>query len=161
VIELRGDEALGVFSSPASAVRAAIDLVAVSAEEAALDPELPLNVGIGIDVGEAVPVEGGFRGMALNTAARLCSKANGGQVLLTSSVVARTRDLSRNPSTRPARPRCNGYPVRPRAERDHRAVEGFIRRADARRGARARRHARGHRRLRRVRASLGRGHRTS
>src|SRR5262245_63089223 len=86
VIELRGDEALAVFASPAAAVRAATELVAVCAEEAAADPDLPLLVGIGIDVGEAVPVEGGFRGAALNTAARLCSQAAGGQVLVTTAV---------------------------------------------------------------------------
>src|SRR5262245_24201118 len=89
VIELRGDEALAVFASPAAAVRAATEFLAVCAEEAATDPDLPLLVGIGIDVGEAVPVEGGFRGAALNTAARLCSRAEGGQVLVTSAVVAR------------------------------------------------------------------------
>jgi WD40 repeat protein/class 3 adenylate cyclase len=93
VIELRGDEALAVFASPAAAVRAATELVAVCAEEAAADPDLPLLVGIGIDVGEAVPVEGGFRGAALNTAARLCSKAEGGQVLVTSGIAARAADL--------------------------------------------------------------------
>jgi peptide/nickel transport system permease protein len=33
--------------------------------------------------GEAVPVEDGYRGVALNTAARLCSNAGAGQVLVT------------------------------------------------------------------------------
>jgi len=92
VIELRGDEALAVFVSAAAAVRAATDLVAVCAEEAAGDPDLPLTIGVGIDMGEAVPVEGGFRGAALNTAARLCSKADGGQVLVTPRVAAETSD---------------------------------------------------------------------
>ena len=55
----------------------------------AADPTLPLLVGVGIDVGEAVPVEGGFRGAALNTAARLCSQAAAGQVLVTSQVADR------------------------------------------------------------------------
>jgi hypothetical protein len=54
VIELRGDEALAVFSSPASAVRAATELVAVCAEEATDD--LPLNVGVGLDLGDASPL---------------------------------------------------------------------------------------------------------
>jgi class 3 adenylate cyclase len=94
VIELRGDEALAVFASPAAAVRAATELLAVCAEEAASDPDLPLLVGIGIDVGEAVPVEEGFRGAALNTAARLCSKAERGQVLVTSGVVARAANVA-------------------------------------------------------------------
>jgi WD40 repeat protein len=81
VIELRGDEALAVFESPSQAIRAAIDLRAACLEEEAADPTLPLHVGIGIDSGDAVPVEEGYRGSALNRAARLCSAAGAGQVL--------------------------------------------------------------------------------
>jgi serine/threonine-protein kinase len=44
-------------------------------------------VGIGLDVGEAMPVEGGYRGGALNLAARLCSQAGPGEILASSSVV--------------------------------------------------------------------------
>src|SRR6266571_2798752 len=82
VIELRGDEALAVFDSTVQAVRAALELQEACREATAEDPELPLPVGIGIDVGEAIPVEDGYRGRALNMAARLCSKAAAGQVLL-------------------------------------------------------------------------------
>ena len=83
VIELRGDEALAVFTSSAHAIRAALELQAACQEETAADPTLPLPIGIGIDAGDAVPVEGGFRGVALNMAARLCSKAAAGEVLVT------------------------------------------------------------------------------
>ena len=83
VLELRGDEALAVFPSPAQAVRAAVELLEACSEEMAEDPTLPLTVGVGVDHGEAVPVEGGYRGRALNTAARLCSKAVAGEVLVT------------------------------------------------------------------------------
>jgi class 3 adenylate cyclase len=94
VIELRGDEALAVFESPSQAVRAAGELVAACGEESEADPTLPLRVGVGIDSGEAVPVEGGFRGAALNTAARLCSRAVGGQVLVTAEVAESARDAA-------------------------------------------------------------------
>ena len=93
VIELRGDEALAVFESSAQAVRAATELTASCAEEMEADPTLPLLVGVGIDAGEAVPVEGGFRGAALNTAARLCSKAAAGQVLVTATVAQRATEI--------------------------------------------------------------------
>jgi WD40 repeat protein/class 3 adenylate cyclase len=86
VIELRGDEALAVFASAAQAVRAALEFQAICLEETAGDAGLPLTVGIGIDMGEAIPVEQGFRGVALNMAARLCSKAVAGQVLVTRTV---------------------------------------------------------------------------
>ncbi len=94
VIELRGDEALAVFESPAAAVRAACELVAACAEEHAGDPTLPLLVGVGGDVGEAVPVEEGFRGAALNTAARFCSHAEGGQVLVSARLAEQAGEIS-------------------------------------------------------------------
>ncbi|MGZ4214164.1 MAG: nSTAND1 domain-containing NTPase, partial [Actinomycetota bacterium] len=86
VIELRGDDALAVFEDTAQAVRAALDFQLTCAEETAADDELPVPVGIGIDAGEAVPVEDGFRGVALNMAARLCSNAKAGQVIVTRNV---------------------------------------------------------------------------
>lgn len=51
------------------------------------DPSLPLKVGIGVDVGDVVPVEGGYRGLALNLAARLCSLAQAGEVYGTEGIV--------------------------------------------------------------------------
>jgi class 3 adenylate cyclase/WD40 repeat protein len=86
VIELRGDEALAVFDQTAQAVRAALEFQQACQEATAEDPELPLPVGVGIDWGEAIPVEDGYRGAALNMAARLCSKASAGQVLVTGGV---------------------------------------------------------------------------
>lgn len=85
--ELRGDEALCVFTSPRSALRAAADLQTVYADETAIDPSLPMRVGIGLDSGEAVAVAGGYRGGALNLAARLCSRALAGQIFVSQGVV--------------------------------------------------------------------------
>jgi WD40 repeat protein/class 3 adenylate cyclase len=90
VIELRGDEALAVFESTPQAVRAGLEFQDACAEASAEDPELPLPVGVGIDRGEAIPVEDGYRGTALNMAARLCSKATAGQVLVTKGVAVDT-----------------------------------------------------------------------
>ena len=84
VVEIRGDEALAVFASARQAIRCAIALQARFDEEAAIDHDLPLRVGIGLDSGEAVALEnGGFRGAALNVAARLCARAHGGEVIVT------------------------------------------------------------------------------
>jgi serine/threonine-protein kinase len=79
--ELRGDEALVVFDSARQALRFALALQTKVAEE-----ELPRPVGAGVDAGEAVPVEGGFRGSALNRAARLCALARPGEVLASDAV---------------------------------------------------------------------------
>jgi class 3 adenylate cyclase len=86
VVEIRGDEALAVFDSARQAIRAAKDIQHVFAEESQADRELPWRVGIGIDSGEAVELgDGSYRGNALNVAARLCSLAQGGEVLVSPS----------------------------------------------------------------------------
>jgi YVTN family beta-propeller protein len=81
LLELRGDEALCVFSSARQAIRAAVELQERFVEETLEAPALPLTVGIGLDAGEAVAVQGGYRGGALNLAARLCGQARAGEIL--------------------------------------------------------------------------------
>lgn len=93
VIEIAGDEALAVFNSPRQALRAAVDLQTRLGEETLADPTLPLRAGVGIDAGEAVPLEGGYRGGMLNTAARLCALAAPGEVLVTQEVVHLARRI--------------------------------------------------------------------
>jgi len=56
LLELRGDEALAVFTSARASLRAAVALQEVFADETRLDPGLPLTVGIGLDAGEVVGV---------------------------------------------------------------------------------------------------------
>ena len=88
LVELRGDEALAVFTSPRQAIRAAVDLQARFGDETGANSEVPLKVGMGIDSGEAVELENGsFRGASLNIAARLCGRAHGGDVLVSASTV--------------------------------------------------------------------------
>ena len=93
VIELRGDEALAVFRSPRQAIRTAVELQTRFLEATMDSPDLPLPVGIGLDAGEAVAVEGGYRGGALNLAARLCSEAGPGEILGSQSVVHLARTV--------------------------------------------------------------------
>ena len=87
VIEFRGDEALCVFNSARQAIRAAVELQRDFRRQAEGGSLFPLPIGIGLDAGEAVPIEGGYRGAALNTAARLCSLAQPGQILATETTV--------------------------------------------------------------------------
>ncbi len=93
VIELRGDEALCVFSSARQALRAAVELQIRFRRRAEGQSVFPLGIGIGLDAGEAVPVEGGYRGGALNLAARLCSLAAPGQILASETVTSLSRKL--------------------------------------------------------------------
>lgn len=81
LLELRGDEALAHFVSARQALRAAVELQKLVAGQ------LPRRIGIGIDAGEAVAVSGGYRGTALNVAARLCARAAPGEILATDTVV--------------------------------------------------------------------------
>jgi class 3 adenylate cyclase len=85
VLEFRGDEALAVFGSPRQALRAAADLHDRVAEDSGSEVGR-FSIGIGIDAGEAVALDAGFRGGALNTAARLCSLARPGETLCTEVV---------------------------------------------------------------------------
>lgn len=59
VIELRGDEALAVFSSARRALRGAVALQRAFTQAVRDDPSLPLAVGMGLDAGEPIPVRGG------------------------------------------------------------------------------------------------------
>ena len=81
LLELRGDEALAVFVLARRALRAALEL------QTRFRAELPRGVGIGLDAGEAIPVEGGYRGSALNLAARLCGQAGPGETLASEAVI--------------------------------------------------------------------------
>jgi YVTN family beta-propeller protein len=86
LVETRGDEALAVFGSARQALRASVELQRRFRDRSGEDP-FPLGVGMGLDAGEAVPTNGGYRGKALNIAARLCAIAAPGQILATESVV--------------------------------------------------------------------------
>jgi hypothetical protein len=93
VIELAGDQALAVFSSPRQALKTAVTLQHMFAEERESDSSLLLDIGIGLDAGEAVPVQGGYRGGALNLAARLCALASPGEVLASEGIIHLARKI--------------------------------------------------------------------
>lgn len=86
LVEIRGDEALGVFASAQQALHAAHDLHARYMALTRDNPEWPDGIGVGLDVGEAEQVAGGYRGVALNRAARLCALAGPGETLVTTGV---------------------------------------------------------------------------
>ena len=88
LLELRGDEALCIFESARIALVAAVALQRSFRQPPEGEGALPLGVGIGLDAGEAIPTEGGYRGRALNVAARLCSMAKPGEALASETVAA-------------------------------------------------------------------------
>jgi class 3 adenylate cyclase/ABC-type transport system substrate-binding protein/tRNA A-37 threonylcarbamoyl transferase component Bud32/streptogramin lyase len=138
LIELRGDEALVTFTSARQAVRAALAI-----QQAVAEAGLPRGVGVGLDTGEAVPVGTGYRGGALNMAARLCSMAEPGQVLASEGVVhlARKVDGTRYLTGQVARLKGIEKPVRVIEVVPEERGDGL--RARARRRMRGRRWRRG------------------
>jgi WD40 repeat protein/DNA-binding SARP family transcriptional activator/class 3 adenylate cyclase/tRNA A-37 threonylcarbamoyl transferase component Bud32 len=94
VVEVRGDEILATFDSPRRAISTAVQLQLRLLDGSKKNPEAPLPVGIGIDAGEAVSVGDGYRGGALNLAARLCGEAGPGEILCSQSVVHLARAMA-------------------------------------------------------------------
>jgi ABC-type transport system substrate-binding protein/class 3 adenylate cyclase len=115
LIELRGDEALVAFSSARDALRAAVEVQRCAREDTGKGAALPLGVGIGLDSGEAVPTEGGYRGGALNLAARLCSIARPGEILASEGVVHLARRVPGLSFGQPRTARLKGIEERVRA----------------------------------------------
>jgi predicted ATPase/class 3 adenylate cyclase len=93
LLSQRGDEVVAVFASPRRALRTALALIAICAEETSRDPSLPLHVGVGVAAGKVVRVGEDYRGAALNLASRLCSLAREGEALASQPVVRQARQM--------------------------------------------------------------------
>jgi Adenylate and Guanylate cyclase catalytic domain len=85
-INTEGDAIHAVFPSASGAVLCGLEIVEAAAEANAKGDEAPLNLGVGIHAGEAVETAEGYIGRAVNIAARVCSVAGPGEVLVTSTV---------------------------------------------------------------------------
>jgi YVTN family beta-propeller protein len=114
VLEFRGDEALCVFTSARGALSTAVELQRRFRERIDGEPAFPLGVGIGLDAGEAVPTEGGYRGRSLNVASRLCSLARPGEILASETVrnLAGRQERATYAPRRPIRVKGISEPVR-------------------------------------------------
>ena len=82
-IRTEGDSFYVVFPSARSAVACGLGITAASARHSEEHPDRPIRVGIGINAGEATQHAEGFVGTAVNLAARVCSQARAGEVLVT------------------------------------------------------------------------------
>lgn len=85
-IRTEGDSFYVVFSSVGSAVQAGLAILE-SADKASSEPgDEPIRVGIGIHAGETTDGEQGIVSSAVNIAARVCSVAGPGELLVTDTV---------------------------------------------------------------------------
>ena len=80
-VDTQGDGFFAVFGGAAQAVACALEI-----QRALAGHEWPagarVRVRIGVHTGQAVPAEGGYTGLAVHRAARICAAARGGQVLV-------------------------------------------------------------------------------
>ena len=81
-----GDGVMLYFPDPGEAVRSALEL-----SERVPASGLP-EAHTGIDAGPVVFQDGDYFGRTVNTAARIASRADGGNVLVSDNVVRATRD---------------------------------------------------------------------
>jgi class 3 adenylate cyclase len=85
VVDCQGDSMFAVFSSAAACVRAASEAQRRMAAEPWPDG-VAVRIRIGVHTGEpARTVDGGYAGVDVSHAARLCAAGHGGQVLLSES----------------------------------------------------------------------------
>jgi branched-chain amino acid transport system substrate-binding protein len=93
-IKTEGDSFYVVFGSASAAIGCALAIVEGAVDASAQRSDAPIKVGIGIHAGETVEADGGFVGSPVNVAARLCSLAGTGDVLVSDTVRVLTQAVA-------------------------------------------------------------------
>jgi len=83
-VDARADEFFAVFQQPARALTAAL-AIQRSLGKRAWPEKLEVRVRIGLHTGQPTLGDAGYVGIAVNTAARVCFAAHGGQILISSA----------------------------------------------------------------------------
>jgi DNA-binding NarL/FixJ family response regulator/class 3 adenylate cyclase len=91
VVDSQGDSTFAVFARASDAVRAAAR-AQHELEACEWPDDAVLRVRMGIHTGEATPSDGSYHGLAVHRAARICSEAKGGQVLVSHATVSVIED---------------------------------------------------------------------
>jgi predicted ATPase/class 3 adenylate cyclase/DNA-binding CsgD family transcriptional regulator len=90
-VDTQGDAFFVAFGGAKQAVLCAVAIQrALAAHE--WPPAAPVRVRIGLHTGPAVPAGGGYTGLAVHRAARICAAAAGGQVLISQATQALVED---------------------------------------------------------------------
>jgi class 3 adenylate cyclase len=89
-VKALGDGFMLVFTTACQAVRCAVDIQRALAEYNREHPQRPLLVRMGINTGDAYRHGEDYFGLAVSMAARVVTKARGGQILVTDT----SRDLA-------------------------------------------------------------------
>ena len=83
-VDARADELFAVFASAPSAAEAAVAVQRAMRDRAWPDG-VPVKVRIGLHRGRPTQSDGGYVGLAVNTAARICEAGHGGQTLVSAA----------------------------------------------------------------------------
>ncbi len=83
-VDARADEFFAVFQQPARALTAAL-AIQRSLGKRAWPEKLEVRVRIGLHTGQPTLGDAGYVGIVVNTAARVCFAAHGGQILISSA----------------------------------------------------------------------------
>ena len=86
-VDARADELFAVFEGAPAALEAALAIQRAMLANAWPD-EMDVQLRIGLHRGRPTLTENGYVGLAVHTAARICSAAHGGQIVLSSAVQA-------------------------------------------------------------------------
>jgi class 3 adenylate cyclase len=87
VVEVRADETFSVFENVGQAVTAAVTVQRELAEKSWVS-DAGIRVRAGIHTGGVSLEDGGYIGLAVHTAARICAAAHGGQVVVSGDTKA-------------------------------------------------------------------------
>ncbi|MDQ2952531.1 MAG: adenylate/guanylate cyclase domain-containing protein [Chloroflexota bacterium] len=85
-VDARADEFFAAFGRPAKALDAAIAMQGVLAGRSWPGGD-PVRIRIGLHSGHPTLSEGGYVGIAVHTAARICDAGHGGQILVSAATV--------------------------------------------------------------------------
>jgi class 3 adenylate cyclase len=85
-VDVRADELFAVFRRPAAAVEAALTIQRTTATRAWPEGSR-VRLRIGIHTGRPTLTDGGYVGLVVHAAARICAAGHGGQVLLSEASV--------------------------------------------------------------------------
>ena len=85
-VDIRADELFAVFKRPSGALAAALAIQRRIGSRS-WPAGAKVRLRIGIHTGRPTLTDGGYVGLAVNTAARICAAGHGGQILLSSDAV--------------------------------------------------------------------------
>lgn len=93
-IRTEGDSFYVVFPNASAAVACGLEITAAAEESNTVEPNHPIQVGVGVHAGETVETADGYVGSVVNIAARLCALAGAGEVLVSDTVRAVTAGIT-------------------------------------------------------------------